>query len=263
MIDAYSIDDEDAALLEGRHALVTGGSRGIGFAVATTLKRSGARVTILGRETSSLNKAVLDGAADHRIVADVTDQGSVDAALAQIANGAPIDLLITNAGAASTAPFGRTDVEAVSRMMDVNLFGALRFVRVLAPQMVARGSGRIVAVASTAGLKGYGYVSAYVAAKHALVGYVRAVAAEIAKTGVTINAVCPGFTETELVEASLETIMRKTGRSRDQALSELTKHNPQGRLVRTDEVADAVLWLCGSGSGAINGQAIAVAGGEV
>ena len=250
-------------LIEGQHALVTGGSRGIGRAVAMTLKRSGARVTILGRDLSSLDRAVLEGVADERIVADVTNQASVDAALAHIGGGDPVDLLITNAGAAETAPYSRTDVEMISRMMEVNLFGALRFVRVLAPQMVARGHGRIVAVASTAGLKGYGYVSAYVAAKHALVGYVRAVAAEIAKTGVTINAVCPGFTETELVEASLETIMRKTGRSRDEALAELTRHNPQGRLVRADEVADAVLWLCRVGSGALNGQAIAVAGGEV
>ena len=242
---------------------MTGGSRGIGRTVAATLKQAGAHVTILGRDPSSLDKAVGEGAADHRIVADVTDQASVDAALVHLADIAPLDVLVTNAGAASTAPYARTDVEMVGRMMDVNLFGTLRFVRVLAPQMVARGRGRIVAVASTAGLKGYSYVSAYVAAKHALVGYVRAVAAELAKTGVTINAVCPGFTETELVEASLETIMRKTGRSRDEALGELTKHNPQGRLVQAEEVADAVLWLCRGRSGALNGQAIAVAGGEV
>lgn len=245
---------------QGRHALVTGGSRGIGRAIAHALTVAGARVTILGRDVAALDAAVNAGAADTGIVADITDETAVNAVLNRLP---PVDILVTNAGAAATAPFAKTDSEIIRRMIDINLLGCSRFVQGLAPAMIKRGSGRIVAIASTAGLKGYGYVSAYVAAKHAVVGYVRAVAVEIAKTGVTINAVCPGFTDTDLVAESLDKIVAKTGRSREAALAELTKHNPQGRLVAAGEVADAVLWLCGSGSTAINGQAIAVAGGEI
>ena len=254
----------DGAPLAGRHALVTGGARGIGKVIAATLKSSGARVTILGRTGADLDSAVGSGAADASVTADVTDQASVDAAIGTlIATAPPIDILVTNAGGASTASYARTDAAAIGRMIDVNLLGCTRFVAALAPVMVERGSGRVVAIASTAGLKGYGYVSAYVAAKHAVVGYVRAVAAELAKTGVTINAVCPGFTDTDLVETSIATIMRRTGRSRQAALDELVKHNPQGRLIDPLEVAEAVAWLCRSSSSSINGQAIAVAGGEI
>jgi NAD(P)-dependent dehydrogenase (short-subunit alcohol dehydrogenase family) len=136
-------------------------------------------------------------------------------------------------------------------------------IQAVLPSMRDRAYGRIVAIASTAGLKGYPYVSAYVAAKHAVIGLVRSLALEVATTNVTVNAVCPGFTDTDLVAGSIDNIMKKTGRSREQATAELSRHNPQGRLVAPPEVADAVLWLCGSGAGAITGQAIAVAGGEV
>jgi NAD(P)-dependent dehydrogenase (short-subunit alcohol dehydrogenase family) len=148
-------------------------------------------------------------------------------------------------------------------MMDVNFMGVVHATRAVLPDMVARKQGRVVAIASTAGLKGYGYVSAYSAAKHAVVGLVRSVALEVAKSGVTVNAVCPGFTETDLLEGSIDNIMSKAGRTREQAVAELAKHNPQGRLVMPNEVADAVLWLCGTGAGSITGQSIAVAGGEV
>jgi NAD(P)-dependent dehydrogenase (short-subunit alcohol dehydrogenase family) len=136
-------------------------------------------------------------------------------------------------------------------------------VQAVLPSMKARAYGRIVAVASTAGLKGYAYVSAYSAAKHAVVGLVRSLALELASTEVTVNAVCPGFTDTDLVAGSIENIMKKTGRSREQAVAELAAHNPQRRLVTPAEVADTVVWLCGAGASAITGQAIAVAGGEV
>jgi NAD(P)-dependent dehydrogenase (short-subunit alcohol dehydrogenase family) len=149
------------------------------------------------------------------------------------------------------------------RMFDVNVMGVVHAAQAVLPAMKARGRGRIVAIASTAGLKGYAYVSAYSAAKHAVVGLVRSLALEVASHGITVNAVCPGFTDTDLVAASIDNIMSKTGRSREQAVAELAKHNPQGKLVTPTEVADCVLWLCGDGASAVTGQAIAVAGGEV
>jgi NAD(P)-dependent dehydrogenase (short-subunit alcohol dehydrogenase family) len=160
-------------------------------------------------------------------------------------------------------PFGRTDTSDFDAMLSVNLMGVVNAIQAVLPGMTERGFGRIVAVASTAGLKGYAYVTAYCAAKHAVLGLVRALASEVARTGVTVNAVCPGFTDTDLVASSIDRIMQKTGRSRDEALSELTRGNPQGRLVQPDEVADAVAWLCGTAAASVTGQAIAVAGGEV
>jgi NAD(P)-dependent dehydrogenase (short-subunit alcohol dehydrogenase family) len=141
--------------------------------------------------------------------------------------------------------------------------GVVRSIQAALPSMKQRPYGRIVAIASTAGLKGYAYVSAYSAAKHAVIGLVRSLALELAQTRITVNAVCPGFTDTDLVDQSIDTIVKKTGRSREEAVAELAKHNPQGRLVSPAEVADTVLWLCGEGAGAVTGQAIAVAGGEI
>ena len=164
---------------------------------------------------------------------------------------------------AESAPFAKSDAALFARMMDVNFMGVVHSIHAALPSMRTRPAGRIIAVASTAGLKGYAYVSAYVAAKHAVVGLVRALALELASTPITVNAVCPGFTDTDLVAGSIDNIMKKTGRSREQAVAELAKHNPQGRLVTPQEVADTVLWLCGTGASAVTGQAIAVAGGEV
>jgi NAD(P)-dependent dehydrogenase (short-subunit alcohol dehydrogenase family) len=148
-------------------------------------------------------------------------------------------------------------------MMNVNFMGVVHATQAVLPGMIERRRGRVIAIASTAGLKGYAYVSAYSAAKHAVIGLVRSLALETAKSGVTVNAVCPGFTETPLVARAVETIVAKTGRSEELAKAELVKSNPQGRLVRPEEVADAVLWLASPGAAAINGQAIVVAGGEV
>ena len=245
------------------HALVTGGGRGIGRAVAAALTEAGAVVTILGRNRATLDDAVDSGAARFAGVADVADQASVTAAIAEASHRQPIDILIANAGAAESAPFGRSDAALFRRMMDVNFMGVVYATQAVLPAMVERRHGRVVAIASTAGLKGYAYVSAYSAAKHAVIGLVRSLALETARSGVTVNAVCPGFTETDLLEGSIDNIMQKTGRSREQAVAELSKHNPQGRLVTPQEVADAVLWLCGDGAAAVTGQAIAVAGGEV
>jgi NAD(P)-dependent dehydrogenase (short-subunit alcohol dehydrogenase family) len=252
-----------SGLSRASHALVTGGGRGIGREIAAALSRSGATVTVLGRNRVALDEVVAEGLAHFAIVADVADQAAVSAAIADAAARQPIDILVANAGAAESAPFTKSDAVLFRRMMDVNFFGVVHATQAVLPAMKVRGQGRIVAVASTAGLKGYAYVSAYVAAKHAVVGLVRSLALELATTGITVNTVCPGFTGTDLLEGSIDTIMRKTGRSREQALAELAKHNPQGRLVTPAEVADTVLWLCGDGASAITGQAIAVAGGEI
>ena len=245
------------------HALVTGGGRGIGRAIAASLVGVGATVTVLGRNAAVLEEVVSAGAAHFAAVADVSNELSLKAAIAEASARKPIDILIANAGSAESAPFAKSDAALFARMMDVNFMGVVHAIQGVLPGMKDRPYGRIVAIASTAGLKGYAYVSAYSAAKHAVVGLVRSLALELAATRVTVNAVCPGFTDTDLVAGSIENIMKKTGRSREQAISELAKHNPQGRLVTPAEVADTVLWLCGEGAGAITGQAIAVAGGEV
>jgi 3-hydroxybutyrate dehydrogenase len=252
-----------SGLPRSSHALVTGGGRGIGRAVASALVQAGATVTVLGRHRATLDEAIAAGAAHFAAVADVADQAAVSAAVAEASARQPIDILIANAGAAESAPFTKSDAALFRRMMDVNFMGVVHAIQAVLPAMRDRPHGRIIAVASTAGLKGYAYVSAYSAAKHAVVGLVRSLALELASTRVTVNAVCPGFTDTDLLAGSIDNIMKKTGRSHEQAVTELARHNPQGRLVTPAEVADTVLWLCGEGAGAITGQAIAVAGGEV
>ena len=250
-------------LSRASHALVTGGARGIGREVAATLSRAGATVTVLGRDREALDAVVAAGLAHFAAVADVTDQAALNGAVAEAAARQPIDILVANAGAAESAPFAKSDAALFRRMWEVNCLGVVHATQAVLPAMKTSGRGRIIAIASTAGLRGYPYVAAYAAAKHAVVGLVRSLALELATTGITANAVCPGFTDTDLVAGSIDTIMRKTGRSRDAAIAELTKHNPQGRLVTPAEIADTVLWLCGDGAGAITGQAIAVAGGEI
>jgi NAD(P)-dependent dehydrogenase (short-subunit alcohol dehydrogenase family) len=194
----------------------------------------------------------------------VTDEASVKAAFAAVRErSARVDILINNAGQAGSAPLAKTDLALWHRLLAVNLTGTFLCTREVLAEMTGRGAGRIVNVASSAGLVGYGYVSAYCAAKHGVVGFTRAVALECAKTGVTVNAVCPGYTETDIVGEALANIVAKTGKTEAEARAALVAHNPQGRMVRPEEVAGAVLWLCLPASASITGQAIAVAGGEV
>jgi len=245
------------------HALVTGGGRGIGRAIASGLLQAGATVTVLGRNRATLEETVAAGDAHFVGVADVADQAAVSAAIAAAAGRQPIDILIANAGIAESAPFAKSDAALFRRIMDVDFMGVVHAIQAVLPAMKERPYGRIVAVASTAALKGYAYASAYSAAKHAVVGLVRSLALELANTRVTVNAVCPGFTDTDLLAGSIANIMKKTGRGHQEAVTELSRRNPQGRLITPAEVADTVLWLCGEGAGAITGQAIPVAGGEV
>lgn len=250
-----------------RHALVTGASRGIGYVIAQRLLEQGVRVTLLGRGAQSLQQAA-DSLAQFGEVgfasADITAQADVRKAFAQaVERFGVIDILVNNAGQAVSERFDRLDEVAWDKMIAVNLTGTFHCIQAALPGMLAQNWGRIVNVASTAGLVGYAYVSAYCAAKHGVIGLTRSLALETAKKGVTVNAVCPGYTETDLVQEALDNIMKKTGMTNDQAKSKLAEGNPQGRLVQPAEVADAVVWLCQPGASAVNGQSIPVDGGEV
>jgi NAD(P)-dependent dehydrogenase (short-subunit alcohol dehydrogenase family) len=252
------------ASLDGHHAIVTGGGRGIGRAVARALSSAGAAVTVVGRQEAALAAAAAAGDAAGYVIADVTDARALRQEIERAAAlRGPIAILVANAGGAESAPFAKSDDDLFRRMLDLNLMGVVHATHAVLAGMMARGFGRIVAVASTAGLKGYPYVTAYCAAKHAVVGLVRALALETARTGVTVNAVCPGYTDTDLVRQSLDRIEHKTGRPREEALAAMIKDNPLGRLIRPEEVAAAVLALCASDAAAITGETLAVAGGEV
>jgi NAD(P)-dependent dehydrogenase (short-subunit alcohol dehydrogenase family) len=252
--------------LEGRHALVTGAARGIGAEIARALAADGASLSLLGRRRDALQQLAdsLPGARHAVIVADVADADSVTAAFAQArAALGPIAILVNNAGQAESAPFHKTSLALWQRMLGVNLTGSFLCVQAALPDMLGAGWGRIVNIASTAGQKGYPYVSAYVAAKHGVVGLTRALALEVARKGITVNAVCPGYTDTDILKDSIANVMAKTGRSEEEALAEFSAGNPQGRVVQPGEVADAVRWLCGAAAASINGQSISVSGGEV
>jgi NAD(P)-dependent dehydrogenase (short-subunit alcohol dehydrogenase family) len=254
--------------LAGRHALVTGGSRGIGAAVAAELIRLGAKVTLCARGERALLETVdrLQHDADgiQGIAGDVTQPGALPQLIerASATFGAPA-ILVNNAGGAESAAFSKTESALWRRMIELNLTSVYEVTRACAPAMLKAGWGRIVNVASTAGLKGYPYVSAYVAAKHGVIGLTRALALEFATAGVTVNAVCPGYTDTPMLDAAVATISAKTKRPAEAARAQLAAANPMGRLIAPDEVASAIGWLCLPSSGSVTGQAIAIAGGEI
>ena len=250
--------------LDGAHALVTGGGTGIGAAVATRLGNIGARVTLVGRRPEPLHR-VADGLPNAQAVPfDVTDEEAIEGGLATATGQfGPVAILVNNAGAAESAPFDRTTLDTWRTMLEVNLTGVFLMSRAVLPAMVERRWGRIVSIASTAGLKGYAYVAAYCAAKHGVIGLTRSLALEVAQKGVTVNAICPGYTETDLLGDSVSEITNKTGASEDEARAQLLESNPQGRFVSPEEVAEAAAWLVGPNTDVVTGQAIVVAGGEV
>ena len=252
------------AILDGRHALVTGGGRGIGRAIAKALSGAGATVTVLGRQEAALKDTVSAGDAKGYVIADVTDEAAVDAAVKQaVAARGPIDILIANAGTGVSVPFMKGTSAQFRDMFELNVMGVVYATRAVLGDMTKRGFGRIVVNSSVAGLKGYAYVTAYCTAKHAVVGFVRALAQETVKSGVTVNAVCPGYTDTDLVQGGIEHVIAKTGRTREQALADMLKDKPNGRLITPQEVADAVLFLCSPGASGITGTTLTVAGGEI
>jgi NAD(P)-dependent dehydrogenase (short-subunit alcohol dehydrogenase family) len=243
--------------LTGQTALITGGGRGIGAAIARRLAAAGASVIVLGRSEAPLQQVASETGGRY-CVCDVTDPSAYAAAVEQ---AGPVDLLVNNAGTAETAAFLKSDAALWQRTFDINLMATVTGCRLVLPGMLERGRGRIVNIASTAGVKAYAYVSAYVAAKHAVVGLTRALALEVVRSGITVNAVCPGYTDTDLVSRAVETIVGRTGRTAGEARAAFL--NPQGRLIAPEEVAETVLWLAGPGAASVTGQAIILSGGEI
>ncbi len=252
-----------------RHAFVTGAGSGIGKAIALALAADGHVVSLAGRRAAPL-QAVQDeiraagGEAFVHDGFDVTDAAAIERGIAvAVAKAGEIAVLVNCAGEAPSAPFEKTDPALWSHVLSINLTGVFLVTQAALASVRRAGNGRVINVASTAGLTGYAYVSAYCASKHGVIGLTRALALELARTHDTVNAVCPGFTDTQLIDVALDTISEKTGRSRDEARASLARSNPQGRLVAPDEVAHTVLWLASEKAAAITGQAIAVAGGEI
>jgi NAD(P)-dependent dehydrogenase (short-subunit alcohol dehydrogenase family) len=251
----------------GRHAVVTGASRGIGAAIAAALAAEGARVSLLGRDEAKLSRVSAElGGVSHAVPVkvDVADADSVrDAFAAARGHFGPVHILINNAGMAASAKFTETDPTTWNKILAVNLTGTYLCAREAIPDMLKLGFGRIVNIASIAGLRGAAYISAYATSKHAVIGLTRSLALEFATKNITVNAVCPGYTDTDIVREAVATIRAKTGRTEKEALDALVATNPQRRLIAPQEVADTALWLCKPGTESVTGQSIVIAGGEV
>jgi 3-hydroxybutyrate dehydrogenase len=245
--------------LAGKRALITGGGRGIGRAVALHLAEAGARVTVLGRSAAEIEETAR-ATGGTALVGDVTDRAFIAGLRERVG---PVDVLVNNAGVAHSAPLERTTDAMWDETLAVNVTSAFLLCRAFVPDMVKAGWGRVVNVASNAGLTGYAYTVAYCASKHALVGLTRALAIDVAKSGVTVNAVCPGWVRTRMVDDAVARIVDKTGRSAEDATRALERMSPQGRIVEPEEVAAAVAMLCADSARSIHGQTIGIDGGQV
>ena len=251
-------------MLEGVHAVVTGGGTGTGAAIAEALAHAGAKVTVLGRREGPLREVAKQHKFIGWVTCDVTDPQAVRAAFRQARDlNGPVGVVVANAGAADSTPFRKMTAEGFQQMLDVNLKGVFNSFQAGLSDMENAGEGRLIAIASTAGLKGYPYVAGYCAAKHGVVGLIRALAVELGRTGITANAICPGFIETPMLDRSIANIVDKTGLSAEAAAKSLRKGNPQDRFIQVDEVAGAVLWLCSQAARSVNGHALALSGGEI
>jgi len=259
----------DSQPLKGQHGLITGGSRGIGAAISNALAALGANVTIVARNQQNLEKQrerleTEFGVTALCIKTDITNEKEVQRSFTKAAKTAgPVDILINNAGIGKSMPFHKMDLEFWKATLDLNLTGTFLCTKQVYDSMRERGYGRIINISSTVGLRGYPYIAAYTASKHAIIGLTRTLALESAKKGITVNAICPGYTDTDLVSEAVENIAATSGRDKENIKTEIENMSPLGRLITPEEVAESAAWLCLPSSASITGQAIVVAGGSV